>query len=167
MRAAIVTIAVLAAVSVAGGGANGQVIVIPVKLCTQGEAESAVGRFVTAFNAGRSRQLDVAFARRPDFRWYATDGPGERLLPAAADRGSLVAYFARRHARDERLTLRSFRFNGNTIASGNLKSYGNFQYRLIRQADDLEPTRYGGKGALHCYHGLPDRLIVWSMGRES
>jgi hypothetical protein len=68
----------------------------------------------------------------------------------------------------ERLTLRSLRVNGNTIASGvGWKTYGNFEYALIREADDLAPTAYRGKGALHCYSSAADQLIVWSMGRES
>ena len=76
--------------------------------------------------------------------WYSTDAPGERFNEDAYDRSTLVRYFAARHARGERLVLRWFRFNGNTNGSGD--PYGNFQYTLVRSADDLEPTRYHGKG---------------------
>jgi hypothetical protein len=41
--------------------------------------------------------------------------------------------------------------------------YRNFQYRLLRSADDLAggPVDYQGKGALICRTG---QLGVWSMG---
>jgi hypothetical protein len=71
-----------------------------------------------------------------------------------------MSYFAARHARDERLVLRSVRFNGNTPGP-----YGNFEYRLTRSADDLQPTPYHGKGAALCYRERPDVIFVWSMGR--
>jgi hypothetical protein len=128
--------------------------------------KATVARFVNAFNSGAARALDRVFAQEPDFRWYSTDAPGQRFLPVAADRAGLMRYFARRHVRAERLTLTSLLVGGNTIASGTLKSYGNFQYTLVREADDLAPTEYGGKGALHCYASRPDVLIVWSMGRR-
>jgi hypothetical protein len=169
MRVAVASLAALVALAGAGAAAGdaSQVIVIQVKLCTPAEVRGAVHRFVAAFNAGDARRLDRVFAREPDFRWYATDAPGQRLLPGAAHRAGLLRYFARRHASGERLTLRSLRVNGNTIASGNLKSYGNFEYRLVRAANDLAPTGYQGKGALHCYLGRPDTLIVWSMARQA
>jgi hypothetical protein len=169
MGRALATLTAIAALAAAGaaGGAAEQVIVIRVKLCTPSEVRSTVSRFVTAFNAGNAAQLDRVFASERDFRWYSTDAPGERLLPAAGDRSTLLRYFAGRHARGERLTLRSLRVNGNTVASGTLKSYGNFQYTLVREAAELAPTAYQGKGALHCYGGFfPDRLIVWSMARQ-
>jgi hypothetical protein len=81
------------------------------------------------------------------------------------DRSSLVRYFLKRHARGERLTLRTFRFNGNTDAPP-LKPYGNFVFTLTRRANDLQPTSYRGKGAAHCYSG-EDAIIVWSMARRA
>jgi hypothetical protein len=152
----------------AAAGAERQIRVGRVKLCAPAEVQRAVGRFIAAFNAGDPHRLDGVFARRPYFRWYSTDAPGERLLPLAADRASLLPYFARRHALGERLTLRSLRVNGNTIASGRgWKTYGNFEVRLDREASDLSPTEYQGKGALHCYATRPDELIVWSMSRKA
>jgi hypothetical protein len=131
--------------------------------CAADEVSALVGRFVSAFNAGDFGELDEVFATEPDFEWYSTDAPGERLTPTANDRASLVRYFRERHALGERLFVRSFRFNGNTQAS---RPYGNFQYTLTRSADDLEPTPYGGKGAAYCYRKRADLLFVWSMGRE-
>lgn len=132
--------------------------------CTADEAETLVRRFVEAFNAGDLRALDVLFAPEPEFEWYSTTAPGERVASAAKDRPSLVPYFAARRALDEQLTLRSFRFNGNSGTS--VGAYGNFEYRLTRSAADLEPTPYQGKGAAFCYRTRPDVIFVWSMGRQ-
>ena len=170
MRAAVATLGatvVALAATASSAGEGRQVIVIGVKLCTPAEVRSTVGRFVAAHNAGDGRRLDRVFAPEPDFRWYSTDAPGKRLLPAAADRASLSRYFASRHARHERLRLTSLRVNGNTIAAGTLKSYGNFQFTLERKASDLPATDYQGKGALHCHRSTPDVLIVWAMGRAA
>jgi hypothetical protein len=128
--------------------------------CTASEVETLVGRFVEAFNAGDTAALDRLFAPEPAFEWYSTGGPGERLDPIARDRPSLLPYFTARHARGERLDLRSLTFNGNTTGS---RTYGNFVYSLVRSADDLEPTDYRGKGAALCYRNRADELFVWSM----
>lgn len=128
-------------------------------LCTAPEVETLVRRFIDAFNMGDLRALDAVFAREPQFEWYSTDAPGERLHAASSDRSSLLPYFGGRHALNERLTLRSFKFNGN--GSG----YGNFEYGLTRSAEDLRPTGYHGKGASFCYRNRSDVIFVWSMGR--
>ena len=133
-------------------------------LCTAGEVETLVRRFIDAFNAGDLRALDALFAREPEFEWYSTDAPGERFRSLAKDRPSLVPYFAGRHALGEELTLRSFRFNGNTSRA--LRPYGNFEYGLTRSAEDLQPTPYYGKGATFCYGTRSDVIFVWSMGRH-
>ena len=48
----------------------------------------------------------------------------------------------------------------NGVTAG---AYGNFEFELLRSADDLPggPTLYRGKGAALCSTG---RLMVWSMG---
>ena len=53
-----------------------------------------------------------------------------------------------------------FRFNGNAA------SFGNFEARLIRQADDLASTPYQAKGAAGCSAGTAT-IAVWSMARAS
>jgi hypothetical protein len=109
--------------------------------CTGGEVEELTKRFVSALNAGDFEELDGVFAQDPDFEWYVTAAPGERLQ--AGDRASLVPYFRQRHELGERLTLLSLPFNGSTLGS---RSYGNFEYTLTRSANDLPPTAYAGKG---------------------
>jgi len=47
-----------------------------------------VTRFVASFNAGNLEELDGIFAPEPDFEWYVTGAPGERLQ--MGDRESLV-----------------------------------------------------------------------------
>jgi hypothetical protein len=133
------------------------------QLCTAGEVETLVRRFIDAFNSGDLSALDQIFAHEPEFEWYSTDAPGERFTSLAKDRPSLVPYFAGRHALGEQLTLRSFRFNGNTAARS---PYGNFEYGLTRSALDLEATPYYGKGAAFCYRNRADVIFAWSMGRE-
>lgn len=158
-------IAVLSAVLVACSTAAAAPPPSPT-LCSTAEVERAVARFVDAFNRGDRRTLLSVWASEPDFQWYSTTAPGGRVLSVARDRPSLVPYFLRRQAKGERLALTFLRVNGNTEGR---RPYGNFEYRLIRRADDLTPTEYRGKGALHCYSARvgPDKLIVWSMGEAT
>jgi len=118
-------------------------------------------RFIQAFNEGDFQALDEIFAQEPDFEWYSTGAPGERLLPLASDRASLLPYLRERHEFGERLALNSFRFNGNARWP---RAYGNFEYSLTRSANDLAPTAYGGKGAALCYRDRSDLIFVWSVG---
>lgn len=128
--------------------------------CTSAQVRQLVNRFVQAFNAGDQPTLQRLWTQSGHgFDWYSTDAPGQRIDPAGRDRASLGAYFAERHAHQETLRLTSFHFNGNAA------SYGNFQYTLARQADDLPPTAYIGKGAAVCTT-TPRRLGVWSMAKD-
>jgi hypothetical protein len=128
--------------------------------CTATEVRALVNQFVRAFNAGDRPVLRRLWAQAGQgFAWYSTDAPGRRISPAAEDRATLSAYFAGRHAQREALRLTSFQFNGNSAG------YGNFQYDLIRQANDLAPAAYTGKGAAVC-DTTPRTLGVWSMARD-
>jgi hypothetical protein len=127
--------------------------------CTARDMRWIVVRFLRAFNRGERKELDLLFAAEPEFEWYSTDAPGARTQGAASNRETLLPYFARRHRRGERLTLRSFRFNGAS------NGYGHFEYGLVRSAEDLAPTDYYGKGAAICTV-YEDFIAVWSMGRE-
>jgi hypothetical protein len=127
-----------------------------------------VGRFFAGFAAGNTSRLDALFAAddgdgdagTPSFQWYSTDGPGRRLGRAAADRATLMPYFASRHRLGERLRL-------IWLSRGvNANGYFHFQFKLVRQARDLRPTRFDGKGAATCA-GTRARIAVWSMARQA
>ena len=127
--------------------------------CDPAETNAVVERFIAAFNAGDLAVLDRVFAPEGRFRWYSVDAPGERLRSESLRRSTLVGYFAERHARRERLALRSWRFNGRR------GSLGHFEFRLTRRATDLDPMPYAGKGAIDC--GLrPRAIVVLAMGPE-
>jgi hypothetical protein len=121
------------------------------------EVKTLVTAFFHAFNERDTGRLDALFAPAEDFQWYSTPAPGERGDEEARSRSTLIAYFEERHKKGERLRLRSFQFNGNS------DGYGNFQYRLVRSADDLPATQYIGKGAAYCFDGRPDVIFVWGM----
>lgn len=131
--------------------------------CVADEAEELGRRFVAAFNDGDFQALDSLFAQEPAFEWYATGAPGERLLPLAGDRPSLMPYFRERHEFEERMVMNSLRFNGNTRT---LRPYGNFEYTLTRSASDLPPTPFAGKGAAFCFRNRSDLILVWAMARR-
>ncbi len=125
--------------------------------CTAPSMTALVTRFVAAFNAGDGPLLTSLWGPPGQgFMWY-TVGPPMPGQITYQNRSPLLGYFLARHAHHERLRLTSFQYNG--IAG----DYGNFQYTLIRQADGLPPTAYGGKGAAYCQPPSPGRLFVWSM----
>jgi hypothetical protein len=127
-------------------------------VCTAAQVRSLVTHHIAAFNAGDRAALDRLW-EHDRFVWYSTQAPGERLGEEAKRRSTLVRYFASRHARHEHLRLRSFRFNGFS------NSYGHFEYRLWRDADEVTtPIAVLGKGAATC--GETRRIAVWSMGIE-
>lgn len=114
-----------------------------------------VKRFILAFNAGDQGALQPLFTRGDGWTWYATDGPEERFNRAADDRESLGAYFARRHKHKEAMRLSSFKFNG---ING---SFGEFEFTLNRQADDMPQTKSVGKGSVACATAPPAIGTWW------
>jgi hypothetical protein len=80
----------------------------------------------------------------------------------ALNRQTLIDYFKQRHALGERLELTWFKV---VTPRRKLRSatWADFQFRLIRSADDLSPTPYSGKGAVFCPF-RPHTIAVWSMG---
>ena len=128
--------------------------------CDELGSRKLVTSFITAFNRGDVRRLDALFARGTGWRWFSvSNAPGKRVQGAAYNRATLVKYFRTRHKRHERLQLRSFQFHGHSLG------FVNFEYQLLRQADDMKmPRVYDGKGAVSCWAG---RLSVWSMGEAS
>jgi hypothetical protein len=127
--------------------------------CSPAQTRAAIARFVTAFNAGNRKALNEAWVNRLSFKWYGvTSPPGLRTMEAAVQRSTLLPYFAERHAAHEQLQLTKVKINGVTAGA-----YGNFEFELLRSADDVPggPRTYRGKGAALCSSG---RLMVWSMG---
>ncbi len=126
--------------------------------CTSGGVRALVARFIEAFNTGDEHMLDEVWARdSAGWGLFATDGPEPRVQSAAEDRAGLPAYFARRHASRERWRLITFQFNGTA-------DRGDFEYTLVRTADDLPATNYIGKGFANCT-SQPHQLAMWSMAR--
>jgi hypothetical protein len=126
--------------------------------CSTNDVRPVVERFIDAFNRGDLAQLDQLVSDQL-FSWYSTDAPGERFNADAKDRGTLMAYFAVRHQRHERLALNSL-----DVGFTNDRA-GGFVFSLTRSADDgLPPTRYGGKGEVQCAI-RPISLSLWSMAR--
>jgi transposase len=101
----------------------------------------------------------VVGTTRPRLRLVQHRCTGPRFDPVAEDRDGLGRYFAQRDADGKTLRLPSFRFNGNTA------NYGDFQYTLIRGAEDLAPTACIGKGAAVCDRTLRT-LGVWSVAKD-
>ena len=116
-----------------------------------------IARFVTAFNAGNRKALNEAWVNKLSFKWYGvTSPPGMRTLAAAVQRSTLLPYFAERHAAHERLQLTKVKVNGVTAGA-----YGNFEFELLRSADDLPggPRLYRGKGAATVLDRPADGLV--------
>ena len=124
--------------------------------CSAPDMRGLVSTFIDAFNTGNNRRLDTLWASgNQGFVWYTVGPP--KAAPNARDRNSLLAYFAARHSEHERLTMKSFTYNG--AGAGN---FGNFQFTVGRQADDLRSLTYSGKGAAFCRAG-PGQMFVWAM----
>jgi hypothetical protein len=153
----VATVAVAAALALA---AASSLSAAPSKSgCSPAQTRALINRFVTAFNLGDRRALNGTWASKIWFKWYSvTTDPGARTPEAAARRDTLLSYFAVRHAAHERLTLTDVKING--VSGG---GYRNFEFHLMRSADDLPagPVAYKGKGASTCSTG---RLIAWVMG---
>ena len=147
--AAIVLLTVAATGTSAGPSTN---------TCTIVQTRDLIRRFATAFNRGDAATLNRVWSKKPNFKWYSVSTePGQRVQSEAYRRDTLSSYFAKCHTAHERLTLTSITVNSTS------NGYRNFQYRLLRSADDLTagPVDYEGKGVLTCRTG---QLGVWSMG---
>jgi hypothetical protein len=118
--------------------------------------------FVDAYNRGDTARLDSLFSRK-GFHWYASSGPGVRELPEARRRGTLVAYFRARHRQNDRMVLRSYRFNGYERE----RRLAHFEFEGKRRADDFrsgESFGFDGKGALDCSQAKPSVTVMFIGG---
>jgi len=154
MRVASVAVLILLGVSAGPSDASAP------SHCTSGGVRRALASFVSAYNRGDYARLDSLFAAEPDFEWYSTNGPGERLRGKARRRGTLIPYFEARHARHDRLAWRSFQFNGNA------PRWGNFQFAMRRATEGFnrgDRFPVWGKGAAICDREST-RFIVLTFG---
>lgn len=111
--------------------------------CDVTALRATFGAFVRAYNRGELRMLDRLFAREPRFVWFSSGGP------ARSNRGALLDHLQRRHERDDRLRVLTYRFNGYERE----RDHGHFEFEAQRRADDLADGRWlevAGKGALDC-----------------
>lgn len=128
--------------------------------CAPGEAHATFDSFVRAFNAGDRAALDRLIAPASSFVWFSVSGAGKRVGDASKDRATLARYFAARHGQRDQVRDVTWRGGGNS------NGYANFQFLLVRMADDELPSRYEGKGAVTC-DDQGDSIAVWSMARRS
>lgn len=128
--------------------------------CTDRFTKAHVHTFAEQLSRGDLRQAVTAWAGTREFKWYSTNGAGERLSPHAQRRDTLRGYFAQRIAQHEQLQVTQLR---RTLYERR-RDIRHFNGTLKRSADDLTSTRFGFKGALSCRTG---KLIVWSMGTGS
>jgi hypothetical protein len=129
--------------------------------CDVAAVSGTLRAFVRAYNGGFLPRLDRLVSRKP-FYFYASSGPGSRLLPEAKNRETLMAYFRRRHRQHDRLSLLSFRFNGHESQ----RELGHFELHGRRRADDFRGGEWFGmlaKGAVAC-SSAPVRIAALSLG---
>jgi hypothetical protein len=125
--------------------------------CSRTDTSNALRSFVGAFNDGSFEKLDALFAQEPDFQWYSTQAPGQRLGVEAKNRGTLIPYLRRRHAAGDEFRLRSFRWNGRSA------HWSNFGFLALRKNPRGGWLRSEGKGAAIC-DGEDASLIVLTFG---
>lgn len=158
----LVAVAVMAVASAASDARGGRIVTHRASgaqsPCSPRETRTLVARFIVNFNDGDLRELNRLFSSPGLFKWFSVSGPSGRLNDASTNRTTLLAYFAKRHRKGERLALQSFQWKGYSLG------LGQFLYSLTRRADDLGPTSYFGKGAVLCLH--PRTISVWSMGPQ-
>lgn len=119
-------------------------------------------RFVDAYNRGDAARLDTLFSRK-GFHWYASNGPGARELPEARRRRTLAAYFRARHRQNDRMILRSYRFNSYEAE----RQLAHFELEGKRRADDFlsgEWFGFDGKGALDCSQSKASIAVMFIGG---
>lgn len=143
--------------------------------CDEEAIRRVVGDFIAAFNAGDQAGLARVFpAKGSDgdhpwvgdpnqLRWFtltrASPSTGVDALNLYT-REKLLAYFAERHERHER--MRVVELVINSVASGPMTAAINFL--ITHTADDLPESTFGGKGGVGCAPGV---IFLWSAGGPS
>ncbi len=133
--------------------------------CAQAHVADLVTDFLDAFNRGDQAALAAFFpagaaepgvAEPGTFRWFHAPVPGGRFMTDHRD--ELLAWFAVRHERHERLELLRL----EVTPGWHPEVY--VRYDIARQADDLPAHVAGGSGSVLCAERT---IFVWSMGETA
>ena len=120
------------------------------------QTRTLVSTFVAAFNRGDQRAINNLWASKVSFKWYSvTTEPGARTPQDSMRRDKLLPYLATRHSANEQLSITNLKING--VSGG---GYQNFEFRLMRSADDL-PTAWSPTSArrsINAFHRTTHRL---------
>lgn len=163
MRVAQIAVltAFVAASSAAGAGASAAAD----GPCSAADTRSVAFAFARAWTRGDVAAIKRLVAPEPHFRWVSAAPPGGRNGARAYDRSTLGAFIRARHAQHERLTLKSFTFNGSDLRG--TEGFGHFEFEAARLSDDRpapgKDALRAGKGAIICTLARP-MIAVWSLG---
>lgn len=124
-------------------------------VCEYDEAKAIAEAFLDAYNRGDSRTLAQFFGEK--FQWWSATNPHEPHFVAYRPDMAL-AYFERRHAEGEHLTLREFHLSDPTGRPP--RDVVNFSFNLDRTFQN-NTLLVVGKGAMDCE---AREIFVWSMG---
>lgn len=138
--------------------------------CSPPEVERLITRFLDAFNRGNADDLAAFFPARNFggelnastidlFQAYTVAETAGMPAFVADDRAELLAYFAERHARHERLEL-----NDLKVTQSWARGHADFSVHLTRQADDPPQHVALAKGSIVC---RAQQFVIWQMGPAS
>jgi hypothetical protein len=132
--------------------------------CSASDTRGVAFAFARAWTRGDVAAIGRLVALEPHFRWVSAAPPGGRSGARAFDRSTLGAFIRARHVQHERLTLKSFKFNGSDLRG--TEGFGHFEFEAVRLSDDRPAgadTLRAGKGAIICTLARP-MIAVWSLG---
>lgn len=130
--------------------------------CSRSLVRELATTFIEAFNRGDQDALAGLFGSQ--FQWFTVHSGDQLAGWGTYDRAELPAYFAARHAMDERLTIRQLEVSSGQ--SGPLPGSAGFTFALRRTAADL-PADFDlayGKGSIRC---ATREIEVWAMELRS
>ena len=122
--------------------------------CSRHQVVKLVHAFVAAYTDGDLGRLDRIFTPDPDFQWYFDQVRRGTKGTKVTARSKLLDYFRGRHEQEDRLELLELDVRSARGWHGGF----DFEYRLDRTANDLDPGEFHGKGAADC------TIFVWAYG---
>ena len=133
------------------------------KTCRPRALVIKVQRFLTLQKGGKREAVGfMDFETPPDGGGFYADvarrgAPDGSTTATTAEQ--LAKYFAARHEKKDRLRLVEL-----SVAYEKRRGLGNFEYKILRRADDVNTSRGAwnteGKGAVECDGG---KIAAWSM----